>query len=49
MKELVTGVVFGYGAHFDDNGDLRCDVCGYLYNSADVAQQYLFDYERNNE
>ena len=41
-------IVYGYGEHCDDNGDLFCDVCGYLYNSADVAQQYLFDFERNN-
>ena len=24
-------IVYGYGEHCDDNGDLLCDVCGYLY------------------
>ena len=38
-------IVYGYGEHCDDNGDLLCDVCGYSYNSADVAQ-IVIDYEQ---
>ena len=44
-----TGEIYFYGKHIDDNGDLRCDVCGYNFGHQGREFYYVSGYDGHCE
>ncbi len=42
------GIVYGYGEHMDENGDMLCDVCDYnVSTNSNRIAQIVIDYENS--